>query len=635
MIAEIGLILLINALILSGVNAIGLFLGVYYNNKNFMSLEIWGTIGSFILISSSFFALIWLFIADDFSAQLVVQNSHSMQPFIYKIAASWGNHEGSLLLWIWVLSFFALLIGLFGHKIDYELRMRTVAVQNLIIFGFLLFLIFASNPFARVMPAALQGQSLNPLLQDPGLAMHPPLLYLGFVGVSIVYSFAVAGLIGGRIDHNFARSVRPFALMAWVFLTAGIVLGSRWAYYELGWGGFWFWDPVENASFMPWLVMTALVHSIIVLERRGALASWTILLAICGFCLSLIGTFLVRSGVLSSVHAFATDPTRGIYILFLLIISICGSLGYYAYRAPKLAVGNLFQPISKEGGLLLNNYLLGASAGVVLLGTLYPLMIEAVNGDKITVGPPFYNLAFNPIMVVLAMLLGIGLFLGWKRSPIKHLWSRLQYVVAVAVIVILLVLFVYDGYNIGAALACGLGVWVIGAAMREFVQSSWHLPVRHWRLSSLGSLCAHAGLGVGIIGIAGASLLAGEALANLKIGDKITYQNHVLTLSAINNIQGENWGGIEAVLQDENGNSILPQKRNYVDNRGETTEAGIHSRPWVDVYAAIGDVKDDTITIRLYVKPFAMLLWLGGAIMVFGGILSLVDLRNRFAIPKS
>ena len=418
MIVEIGHFALILALCVAVTQSAVPMIGAHQNNRGWMAVAGPTAVAQLGLLLISFFALMYAYVTSDFSVKNVAANSNSLKPMIYKISGVWGNHEGSMLLWVLILALFGAIVAGFGRNLPPGLKARTLAIQALVSVGFLLFIILTSNPFERLVPAPIDGRGLNPLLQDPGLALHPPILYAGYVGFSISFSFAVAALIEGKVDAAWARWVRPWTLLAWLFLTAGIALGSWWAYYELGWGGWWYWDPVENASFMPWLVGTALLHSAIVVEKRDALKSWTILLAILTFSLSLIGTFLVRSGVLTSVHAFATDPERGVFILLLLVIAIGGSLALYAWRAPQLQSGGLFQPISREGGLVLNNLLLTTSAATVFLGTLYPLFLEAFGGGKVSVGPPFFNATFIPLMVPLVIALGVGPLLPWKRADL-------------------------------------------------------------------------------------------------------------------------------------------------------------------------------------------------------------------------
>ena len=432
MIPELGQFGLALALALAVVQSVVPMAGAARGNLVWMRSAQSTALGQLVFLALAFGALMWAFVVSDFTVRNVVENSNSLKPMLFKVAATWGSHEGSLLLWTLILALFGAGVAVFGTNIPHALRARTLSVQAWISVGFLTFMLFTSNPFERMLPPPVDGNDLNPLLQDIGLAMHPPLLYVGYVGFSIVFSFAVAALIEGRVDAAWARWVRPWTLAAWMSLTAGIALGSWWAYYELGWGGWWFWDPVENVSFMPWLLGTALLHSAIVTEKRGAFKSWTILLAILTFSLSLLGTFIVRSGLLTSVHAFAVDPERGIYILGLLGISIGGSLTLYAVRAPAMEGGGLFAPVSREGGLLINNLLLAVATGTVLFGTLYPLFLEAITGDKISVGPPFYNASFVPIMLPLVFVMGLGPFLTWKRADLKGVLQRLWLALALA-----------------------------------------------------------------------------------------------------------------------------------------------------------------------------------------------------------
>ncbi|MBT6312117.1 MAG: heme lyase CcmF/NrfE family subunit, partial [Alphaproteobacteria bacterium] len=467
MIAEIGHFALIAAFLLAGLQATVPLYGAHKGDRGMMELARSTAVGQFALVLLAFAALVNAFVTSDFSVLNVAQNSHSSKPMLYKISGAWGNHEGSLLLWALILSLFGAMVACFGRNLPPSLRARTLAIQGMIALGFLAFMLFTSNPFDRILAPPSDGAGLNPLLQDPGLAFHPPFLYFGYVGLSISFSFAVAALIEGKVDAAWARWVRPWTLAAWCGLTVGIGLGSWWAYYELGWGGFWFWDPVENASFMPWLAATALLHSAIVVEKRDALKSWTILLAIVAFSMSLLGTFLVRSGVLTSVHAFATDPERGVFILALLAVTVGGSLTLFAIRAPKLQTTGVFQPISREGALLLNNLFLSAAAATVLLGTLYPLFLDVLDAGKVSVGPPFFNATFGPLMAPVLGAMVIGPFLSWKRADFRQAMQKLWLGVAAAVTAIVLVLILSGAEGILPAVGVGAAVWIICGTLLE------------------------------------------------------------------------------------------------------------------------------------------------------------------------
>ena len=472
MIVEIGHYALVLALVLAIIQTVVPFVGVKSGDTRQIAMAPNLAFAVFAAIALSFAVLTWGYVTSDFSILNVWENSNSQQPLLFKFTGVWGNHEGSMMLWVLILSLFGALVALFGSNLPPTLRAMTISVQGLIAVAFLGFILFTSNPFERLSPAPLEGQDLNPILQDIGLAIHPPLLYLGYVGFSICFSFAIAALIEGRIDAAWARWVRPWTLTAWVFLTAGIALGSYWAYYELGWGGWWFWDPVENASFIPWLSGTALLHSALVMEKRSALKIWTVLLAILTFSLSLLGTFLVRSGVLTSVHAFATDPARGVFILCILILFIGGSLALFAWRAATLTPGGLFQPVSREGALVLNNLILTTATATVLIGTLYPLLVEAVTGDKISVGPPFFNLTFGPLILPLLVIVPFGPLLAWKRGDLWAVSQRLFWAFGSALAIALLVVLMIDRASVMAALGIGLGVWLVLGALTDLVIKS-------------------------------------------------------------------------------------------------------------------------------------------------------------------
>ena len=594
------------------------------------------------------------FVVSDFTVLNVANNSHSLKPMIFKVAATWGSHEGSLLLWVFILTIFGAAVAAFGSNLPETLRARTLAMQAWISVGFLSFLLFTSNPFERVFPPPLDGADLNPLLQDIGLAMHPPLLYFGYVGFSIVFSFAAAALIEGRIDTAWARWVRPWTLAAWISLTAGIALGSWWAYYELGWGGWWFWDPVENVSFMPWLLGTALLHSAIVTEKRDAFKSWTILLAILTFSLSLLGTFVVRSGLLTSVHAFAVDPERGLYILGLLAISIGGSLALYAWRAPMMEGGGLFKPISREAGLLLNNLILATATGTVLFGTLYPLFLEAVSGDKISVGPPFFNGAFVPMMLPLVFVMGLGPFLSWKRADLVGVLQRVRFVVVLAVLATLAIWYFAKGGPVLAYLSILIALWLFFASLRE-----WALRVRLFEVplqesirrarnlprAAHGMTLAHAGVAVLMIGMIGSSVWKSEEIAFVEPGTSVNIAGFDVTFEGVQRVRGPNYIADQGTLRVERGGSFVtalkPERRSYPVAQSTTTESAIRSTLAGDLYASITEPSLDEAeesgawTLRILYEPFVGLLWLGAAMLVIGGSLSLSDRRFRVGAPQS
>ncbi|WP_185805232.1 heme lyase CcmF/NrfE family subunit [Pontivivens nitratireducens] len=603
----------------------------------------------FVLIAGAFAMLMYAFITSDFSLEVVTANSHSAKPMLYKVSGTWGNHEGSLLLWVMILALFGAMVAWFGGALPDALRARTLAVQAAIGVAFLAFLLFTSNPFARLDVIPADGRDLNPLLQDPGLAFHPPFLYLGYVGLSMTFSFAIAALIEGRVDAAWARWVRPWALMAWIMLTIGIALGSWWAYYELGWGGWWFWDPVENASFMPWLLSAALLHSAIVVEKRDTLKSWTILLAILAFSFSLIGTFIVRSGVLTSVHAFATDPTRGLFVLGILFVAIGGSLTLYALRAERMRATTAFALVSRESGLVLNNVLLAVSCAVVFIGTMWPLIAEAVTGEKVSVGPPFFNITFTPFMIALAMILPIGAMLPWKRAKLgrtmKPLWGMLAASVALGALVWTL----QTGGRMLAPVGAALATWVILGVVADLVQKAggWRarpatarprlagLPRSEW-----GKAIAHAGLGILIFGIAGLTAWEQQDIRTLAVGESFDLGGYTFTLDGVEAGRGPNYstnmatvtvrrdGGVVAVLN--------PEKRFYPVQRMPTTEAGIQSRPLRDLYVSLGDQQPDgTWAMWSWIKPFANWIWFGAFMMAVGGGLSLSDRRYRVGAARA
>jgi cytochrome c-type biogenesis protein CcmF len=604
-------------------------------------------IAVFVCILFSFVALTISYATSDFSLLNVVQNSHSQKPFIYKLSGVWGNHEGSMLLWILILALFGAVVAVARNSVPPKLRANTLAVQGAVTVAFLLFLLATSNPFARLDPAPFEGQDLNPVLQDPGLAIHPPLLYIGYVGFSIVFAFAMAALIEGRIDAIWARAVRPWTLAAWSFLTLGISMGSYWAYYELGWGGWWFWDPVENASLMPWIAGTALLHSTVVMEKRDALKVWTILLAILTFSLSLLGTFLVRSGVLTSVHAFAVDPERGVFILAILIIFIGGSLALFAWRAPLLRQGGLFAPVSREGALVVNNLLLATGCATVFIGTLYPLALEALTGAKISVGPPFFNATFIPVVVPLLLLLPFGQSMAWKRGDLLGTSQRLVFAVVLGLAATVLLLVATVGGPVAAPLGIGLGVFLIAGSLNEIVVRAWRpgagagialrraagLPRSAW-----GTVLAHAGVGVTVIGIA-ATAWTTERIATMRPGSTETVAGYTLRLESVTPRTGPNWrDDVARFAISRNGRdlgTVEGMKRLYSARNMPTTEAGIRTFGFSQLYVSFGDIQPDgSIGLKIFHKPLILLIWIGSVIMAVGGAVSLTDRRFRVGAPS-
>jgi len=646
MIVEIGHYALVLALFVALVQGSLPLAGAQTGNTAWMALARPAAIAQFALVAIAFLALVHAYVTSDFSVVNVVRNSHSAKPLLYKISGAWGNHEGSMLLWVLMLAAYGLMVALFGRNLPAGLRARVLAIQALIAVGFLLFLLFTSNPFARAFPAPADGNDLNPLLQDPGLAFHPPFLYLGYVGFSMAFAFAVAALISGRVDPAWARWVRPWTLLAWCALTVGIVLGSWWAYYELGWGGWWFWDPVENASLMPWIAGTALLHSAIVVEKRDALKSWTILLAILAFALSLIGTFLVRSGVLTSVHAFATDPARGLFILFLLVIIIGGALVLYAWRAPALKQGGLFAPVSREGGLVLNNLLLTAGLATVFLGTLYPLLLDAVGGGKISVGAPFFNATFVPLMVPMVAAMGVGPLLAWKRGDLAGALGRLKFAFAATVLVALAVWYVESDGPVLAVLGIGLAAWLFFATLAELAgriklfaapaAESWR-RARGLPRATYGMTLAHAGLALVIAGMTGSAWYS-ENVLTMRVGDTARIAGFELTLETVDVTPGPNYDAERARFRARRGGQevavLEPERRFYPVQGMPTTEAAIRTTWRADLYAVIGEGDGQGAwTVRLYHNPLVAWMWFGATVMVVGGLVSLSDRRLRVGAP--
>jgi len=650
MIAEIGHFALILALAVALLQATLPLVGAQRGDPVWMGLCGPTSVVQFLLVGVAFAALTHAYVTSDFSVLNVAQNSHTDKPMLYKVAGVWGNHEGSLLLWITILAVFGLAVTVFGRNLPPGLKSRALAVQAMITVGFLLFILFTSNPFERLDPAPMNGSGLNPLLQDPGLAFHPPFLYLGYVGFSMAFSFAIAALIEGRVDAAWARWVRPWTLAAWVFLTCGIVLGSWWAYYELGWGGWWYWDPVENASFMPWLMGTALLHSAVVVEKRDALKSWTIFLAICAFGLSLLGTFLVRSGVITSVHAFASDPTRGVFILALLVVAIGGSFALFAARAPNLKQGGLFAPLSREGALLLNNVLMATGAGTVLLGTLYPLFADAFDLGKVSVGAPFFNSVFLPLMVPMVVAMAAGPLMSWKRADLPGVLSRLKVAIAAALAVAIATWFLQGG-SAGPWWAAGgmfLAAWLLLGTLVEWAERIrlFKAPLseamaRAGKLSrsAWGMTLAHGGLALFIAGATASSAWKQEAVQSQQIGQSVTVAGYTFTLREVRDEKGANYldtiGVFEVTKGGEYFATMTPSKRVYTQPPRPTTEAAIVGTFLGDVYAVVGD-KDPMgggYVTRLYFNPLVPWMWVGALIMVIGGTVSLTDRRHRVGAP--
>jgi len=647
-IAEAGHYALVLALGLALIQSFVPILGARWGDAALMNVARSTALAQLLFVASSFAALVILHVTSDFSVVNVYENSHSLKPLIYKITGVWGNHEGSMLLWVLILALFGGLVAAFGNNLPLRLRAHVLSVQAWIAGAFYLFILITSNPFLRIANPPIEGRDLNPVLQDVGLAVHPPMLYLGYVGFSISFSFAIAALLEGRIDAAWARWVRPWTLMAWIFLTLGIAMGSYWAYYELGWGGWWFWDPVENASLMPWLAGTALLHSALVMEKRNALKVWTILLSILTFSLSLLGTFLVRSGVLTSVHAFATDPRRGVFILLILCVFIGGSLSLFASRASSLKQGGLFAPISREGALVLNNLFLTTACATVFIGTLYPLALEVLTGDKISVGAPFFNLTFAPLFVPLMVAIPFGPMLPWKRGDLLGAAQRLLAAGIAALVAIAIAWAWARGGSALAPLAIGLAIFVIAGAISDLVERTGLLRnplaisfrrARGLPRSTWGTAFAHAGIGVALIGIVCETTWNSEYIGTMKPNDVTKLAGYELKLDGLSQRQGPNYREMVAsftVSLDGKKLSVMtPSKRNFTTRGASTTEAALLTRGVSQLYISLGDVTaDGGITARIYHKPLVLLIWFGPVLMAFGGVLSLSDRRLRVGAPK-
>ncbi|MAM61217.1 MAG: heme lyase NrfEFG subunit NrfE [Maritimibacter sp.] len=644
MIAELGHVALVLAFGVAIVQMVVPFVGAQKGWSGWMAMAVPAASLQFLLIAAAFAALTYSFVTSDFSVRLVTLNSHSAKPMLYKVSGVWGNHEGSMLLWVLIVALFGAMASWFGSGLPPRLKALALSVQAAIGVAFLAFILFTSNPFLRLAQPPFDGQALNPLLQDPGLAFHPPFLYLGYVGLSMAFSFAVAALIEGRVDAAWARWVRPWTLAAWIFLTIGIALGSWWAYYELGWGGFWFWDPVENASFMPWLFAAALLHSAIVVEKREALKSWTILLAILAFGFSLIGTFLVRSGVITSVHAFANDPERGVFILMILGVFTGGALTLYAFRASTMEAKGVFGMVSRESALVFNNILLAVSSIVVFIGTIWPLVAEMFFDRKLSVGAPFFEAAFTPFMVVLAIALPFGALMPWKRAKIGRLMRPLVPALVLAVLVALLAWTMQTERTILGPVGFLLGAWLVGGAATDLWSRLGRGPIggRLGRMVRLpradwGRVTAHAGLGVVFMGISGLMAWQIEDIRVAQSAAPFEVADLTVTMNEVRQEQGPNYLTTVAdiTVRGEDGNVIAllqPEKRVYPVQAMPTTEAAIHNGFWRDIYVVIGDKQDGGgYAVRTFIKPFANWIWAGSLIMALGGLLSLSDRRYRVA----
>ena len=645
MIPEIGHLALIMALGMALIQGFIPLLGSALNNAGWIAVAKPAARGQFLFVAISFVCLTYTFIVNDFSVVYVASNSNSALPLIYRISAVWGAHEGSLLLWALILSGWTLAVAQFSRGLPEILAARALAVLGLISIGFILFMLFTSNPFDRLIPAAADGRDLNPLLQDPGLIIHPPMLYMGYVGFAVPFAIAIGGLLGGRLDAAWARWSRPWTTAAWVFLTLGITLGSWWAYYELGWGGWWFWDPVENASFMPWLVGTALIHSLAVTEKRGTLKTWTVLLAILAFSLSLLGTFLVRSGVLVSVHAFATDPARGLFILIFLAVVIGASLVLYAWRAPAISGGASFGLISREGLLLANNVLLAVAMTTVLLGTLYPLILDALNLGKISVGPPYFDNVFVPLMVPTIFLAGIGPLARWKQSTPGELALRLRYTLIAAIAAgVILPLALMGSSTIMVSLGIGLAIWLVLATLQDLwsklaKRKQKLAGLRKLSLSYYGMVLAHIGLGIIVIGVTFSSAYSVEKDVRMEAGGKTEIGGYEFRMDSLQQVAGPNYDASEATVsiyhQGEAIAVLHPQKRIYRVQTMPMTEAGIDATLSRDLFVALGEpLGEGAWSVRLYYKPFQRWIWLGPLFMALGGFLAAADKRYRLVVSR-
>jgi len=649
MIPEIGNLALILALLLATAQAILPIAGAARGNRTWMSVARPAARGQVLFVTLAFGCLVYSFVVNDFSVGNVASNSNSQLPLHYRIAASWGSHEGSLLLWVLMLAWWTFAVSIFSRHLPDDMVARVIGVQGVIAVGFLLFTLLTSNPFDRLLPPALDGRDLNPLLQDPGMVFHPPMLYMGYVGFSVAFSFAIAALLGGKLDAAWARWSRPWTTLAWCFLTCGIALGSWWAYYELGWGGWWFWDPVENASFMPWLVGTALIHSLAATEKRGSFRSWTVLLAISAFSLSLLGTFLVRSGVLTSVHAFATDPKRGVFILAFLVIVIGSSLALFAWRAPKVGLGGKFEVVSRESFLLLNNLLLAVAAGSVLLGTLYPLFLDALELPKASVGPPYFNLVFGAVMAPLVFLMGIGPLARWKKAELPDLATRLKWAFAVALAVALIAPVLAGRWTPLISLGLFLAGWVAASTAINIKERIRHLRggllerLRAQGRSYWGMQLAHLGIAVFVVGVTVVNGYQVEQDTRMNVGDTTQVGRYSIKFVGTQRLTGPNYGGARGTVEvSREGNHVTtlhPEKRIYNVQKMPMTEAAIDTGVLGDIYVSLGEPIDPSGTgawsVRVYHKPLITWIWGGCVLMALGGAVALSDRRYRLLARRS
>ena len=646
MIPEIGQFALILALMLALTQATLPLIGAAKGIPQLVALAKPTAQAQFIFVLIAISCLGYSFISNDFSVLNVATNSNSQLPLQYRLAATWGSHEGSLLLWTFFLTFWMVAVSLFSNHLPSEMIARVLSVMAMISTGFLLFMLLTSNPFARLFPVPPDGRDLNPLLQDPAMVAHPPMLYMGYVGFCVAFAFAISALIGGKLDATWARWSRPWTTVAWMFLTCGIALGSFWAYYELGWGGWWFWDPVENASFMPWLVGTALIHSLAVTEKRGGFKSWTVLLAIAAFSLSLLGTFLVRSGVLTSVHAFATDPKRGIFILAFLTLVIGGSLALYAWRAKQVGLGSKFEVLSRESLLLTNNVLLIVAAGSVLLGTLYPLFMDALNLGKLSVGPPYFNAVFVPLMAPAAFLIGVGPIARWKQAKIPELAVRLKWAFALGIISAIVLPFIIGGWKWRASLGLLLAVWIVATSIQNIISrlrthtgaANIFARIAAQSRAFYGMHLAHIGVAVFIAGISVVTSYQSERDVKMNIGDTVTVGGYEFQLKGVQQVQGPNYQAMRADIEVAKQGSapfaiMHPEKRSFTAAQSVTSETAIDRSILRDLYVSLGDQLDDGgWTVRVYHKPLVNWIWGGALLMAIGGFFAITD--RRYALAK-
>ncbi len=646
MIPELGHFALILACLVALILGTLPLIGAHTNRQTWVAIARPAATAMALLVTFSFACLTQAFVANDFSVVYVAQHSNSLLPIEYRIAGVWGGHEGSLLLWILMLTWWAFLVAMLSRQLPDTMVARVLGTLGLVGFGFLLFILLTSNPFERLLPGAAEGRDLNPLLQDPGLVIHPPLLYMGYVGFSVAYAFAIAALLSGKLDAAWARWSRPWTMAAWIFLTLGIAMGSWWAYYELGWGGWWFWDPVENASFMPWLVGTALIHSLAVTEKRGSFKNWTVLLAISAFSLSLLGTFLVRSGVLTSVHAFATDPRRGVFILIFLVAVIGSSLTLFAARAPKVGLGGRFGLISRESLLLTNNVLLVVACGTVLLGTLYPLLIDALGAGKISVGPPYFNAVFVPVMSPILFLMGVGPFTRWKEASVADIARTVKWSLGVGVVVATALPLLYGQWHALTALGIFFAAWIVATAATNYLERVQHTRAGRSFIAAalsqprsfVGMHLAHIGVAVFVVGVTMVSAYQDEKDVKLAPGQSVDVAGYHFTFNGVKAVEGPNYlaaqGDFDLTVDGKFVRKMNPEKRNYHSSAMPMTEASIDAGFLRDVYVSLGepidrDKPEGEWAVRVYYKPFVDWIWGGCVLMSLGGLLAMLDRRYR------